>query len=452
MKRFTFFFLILNLLLSSFYLDTWQNDNTTSRVLSVLSIVYSGTLQIDSFATKTIDKSIVNGHYYSEKPPLPSLIISPVYALLKSTGFLKHPTDFASYSKPVYILGSFICGSLPFVLICMLFLKYTSGHTNKYRAAVLSMLFLYSSFIFIYSGTFFAHVMSSGFLLLSYIFIKEGKNYFYSGLFLGLAIFSDYSIGFIAVVWMVQIFINKSNFSSILNFGAGLMPVFISIIIYNLLTTGSPFDLLYNHIAEDGFVNARNLGFSYPKLSALYGLTISPFRGILLYCPFLFLSLILFLKEKRKIKIEWSKNYLILITAGYFLLISSHLVWWGGWSYGPRQLMPVAVLLLFESIIFISKKEINRYWFWSVAVLAILTTWYVKSTIAYAVPSEIKNPFMHYFFQNLLNKDANPNNLLTMLFDIKPWTAAFIWLILFTGIISYFIYKQRSKPNGLEIK
>lgn len=452
MKRFTFIFLILNILLSSFYLDIWHNDNTTSRVLTVLSIVDFGTLKIDSFANKTIDKSIINGHYYSEKPPLPSLLIVPFYAFEKSIGLFVQPTDFTNYSKPVYILGSFICGSLPFVLICIIFFTYASRHTNKYRAAILTMIFLYSSFIFIYSGTFFAHVLSSCFLLLSYTFIKFRKKYFYSGLFLGLAILSDYSVAFIAFLWMLQIFINELKFKNVLYFGVGLSPTIISIIVYNIMTTGSPVDLLYNHIAGDGFQNASNLGFSYPRISALYGLTISSYRGLLIYCPFLLFSLITFFKEKQEITIKWSKNYLFLVTIVYILLISSHMIWWGGWSYGPRQLMPIAVLLLFESIIFISKIEINKYRFWIFSIIAVFVTWIVKSTVVYSAPSEIKNPFANYFFQNLLNKDANPNNLLTMLFDVEPWTAALIWLMLFVVVINYFSFKQRSKSNVIESK
>src|ERR1035437_6472530 len=98
MKRFTLYFILINLFFSAFYLDSWQNANTTSRVLPVLSMVDLGTMKIDSFADKTIDKSFVNGHYYLDKAPLPTFIIVPFYATLKATGLLKQTADFDTYA------------------------------------------------------------------------------------------------------------------------------------------------------------------------------------------------------------------------------------------------------------------------------------------------------------------------------------------------------------------
>ncbi len=310
------------------------------------------------------------------------------------------------------------------------------------------MFFLYGSFVFVFSGTFFAHVLSASLLLLSYVFLKEKKRVFYSGLFLGLAILCDYSVGFISLVWLVQIFLNERNIKSVLSFVAGLMPAATLLIFYNMFTTGSPLDLLYNHSAEAGFANVENLGFSYPKVSALFGLTLSPYRGLLIYSPFLILCLIVFLKEKGIMKISVLNNYLLFITVGYLLLISSHKVWWGGWSFGPRQLIPVAVLLLYESVMYISKRNISKYLFWSFAAFSLGFMWLIKTTVVYSVPTEIKNPFRDYFLQNAQNGPTNPNNILTMMFGIQPVIAAFVWLALFLVVITYYFFEHRKKTEG----
>ena len=123
-------------------------------------------------------------------------------------------------------------------------------------------------------------------------------------------------------------------------------------------------------------------------------------------------------------KINFKNNYIIYVTIGYVLLISSHAVWWGGWSYGPRQLMPVTVLILFEAVLFISKQEINKKVFWICSSLFLLFAWLVKSTVAYSVPTEIKNPFKDYFFQNFLNGLSNSNNVLTIVMGFPPTLAA----------------------------
>jgi len=444
MNRFTVFFILVNLFFSSFYLDSWQNANTTSRVLPVLSLVNEGTLQIDSFADKTIDKSYVNGHYYCDKAPLPSFIVTPFYALLKFTGVLKETNNFEEYSKPVFLLGSFICGTLPFLLICALFFLYASKYTQKYNAAMLSMIFLYSSFIFIFSGTFFAHVISSAFLLVSYVSLKYQQNYFYSGLFLGCAFLSEFPIGLIIPVWAVQIYFNEHKFKNVVVFLFGLVPLMVLLMIYNYIIMGSPIDSLYDHLANKGFVEeGKPLGFSFPSLQALWGITISPYRGILIYCPLLILPLVEFLKDKKIMKIKWGTDYLGIIAVCYFLLISSYRMWWGGWSYGPRQLMPIVVLILFEGLIYISKKEINKYLLWPLATIMIVVTWIVKSTVVYSVPTEIKNPFTEYFLNNLFNRSGNPNNILTMLFNVNPWISSLVWIISFIVLISFFYIKRK---------
>ncbi len=441
MKRFTLFFLLINLVLSSFYLDSWHNANTTSRVLPVLNCIDKRTITIDEYADQTMDKSKVNGHYYSDKAPLPSFVVIPFYAACRALGIVHYKTDFNAYSRPVFLLGSFICGSLPFVLICFLFFKYISQNSDEKKAAMLSMVFLYASFVFVFSGTFFTHVFSAALLLMSYIFIKE-KKHFYSGLFLGLAFLSDYTVLFIIPIWAIQIYLNEKKFKEIISFSLGLAPLILLFLLYNKITTGSPFDLLYNHSTfdESSKPNA-NLGFSHPSLKALYGLTLSTYRGILIYCPMLILAIVYFIKSKEWNKVNWAKNYLFIIAIGYFLLISSHLVWWGGWSYGPRQLMPLAVLLLFEGAIFISKQKINQFAFWGLGSIALLFTWIVKGTVVYSVPTEMTSPFRDYFFQNAQNGLTNPNNILTMYLPISPTIAGIVWLCLMIVTLWWFVKK-----------
>ena len=95
--------------------------------------------------------------------------------------------------------------------------------------------------------------------------------------------------------------------------------------------------------------------------------------------------------------------------------------------------MPVAVLLLFEGVIFISKKEINKLWIWLSSIVFVLFAWMIKGTVVYSVPTEIKNPFKDYFFQNAQNGLTNPNNILTMYASVSPMMAALVWLIVFAG-------------------
>src|SRR5262245_7050208 len=79
-------FFVANLLLSTWYLDIWTTPNPVSRALAVLTLWEDGTYRIDQFADRTIDKSRVGEHFYTDKAPLPTLLAVPLYGLLRTAG------------------------------------------------------------------------------------------------------------------------------------------------------------------------------------------------------------------------------------------------------------------------------------------------------------------------------------------------------------------------------
>ena len=64
-------------------------------------------------------------------------------------------------------------------------------------------------------------------------------------------------------------------------------------------------------------------------------------------------------------------------------------------------------------------------------LFGFVCTFMAKSTVVYSVPTEINNPITEQVIPNFTNNDFNPNNILTMIFDIQPKTANYIWLISF---------------------
>src|SRR4051794_35272272 len=63
---------------------SWNDD---SRMATIQSLVESGTLVIDhSDFVGTGDKVFVNGHFYSEKPPMTAVIGAAVYLPLYELG------------------------------------------------------------------------------------------------------------------------------------------------------------------------------------------------------------------------------------------------------------------------------------------------------------------------------------------------------------------------------
>ena len=425
MKKFYIIFFLVNLLLSSWFLDTWNNANTTSRALPVVSWFEDGTLRIDKYHELTPDKAKINGHYYTDKAPLPTLITIPFYGLIKSLGWLDE-TNQDVPGKEVYILGSFLFGSLIFSLLLLLTLLNIPKNIPSTTPTILVMMPYYGSFIFVYSGTFYAHLMSSFLILLGYLMIRK-KQYVWAGVFSGLAFLNEYTLALFFPVWALQIWIQEKTFFKGFLFGLGTLPAVIFIGIYNNIFTGSPFEMLYKYHTFQ-FLH-ENYGFRLPSLESVWGLTFSNFKGLFFYAPFLVLFFVVLIR-----KFLWqnfSRHYLTWISVIFFLVIASYDVWWGGWCYGPRLLFPVAVLLVFEGILQLSEIRFSKTLFWILTGFGLAGAFLAKITIVYSIPSSASNPFFDTIFPNIRLGNFNPNNLMTMIFGVDPLISGILWLCIF---------------------
>ncbi|HEY6159972.1 MAG TPA: hypothetical protein VI112_02085, partial [Bacteroidia bacterium] len=339
-RRFLFLFFFCNILLSCLYLDTGPNANTVSRALPVLSLSASRTLAIDSFGEHTMDKSVINGHYYSDKAPLPTFVTTGFYWTLSAIGIIHTSPQFDTAIKPALLLGDILCGSIPFIIIIFLSSRYALLNRASSSVVISAMLVFYGSFIFIYTGTFFGHVFSGALLLGAYIALKFHRNYFLSGIFAGAAFMSEYTVGIVFLLWPLQVWVKEHSPRNSMVFLLGVLPFALLLLLYNHLLTGNAFDLAYNHEAHKDFAAVNKvLGFSYPSGMALVHLLFTPYRGIFFYMPMLLILLGVVFKFKRVLADKLlSRNFLLPLALIYVLVISAHHMWWGGWCYGPRHL------------------------------------------------------------------------------------------------------------------
>ncbi|MGD0278136.1 MAG: hypothetical protein ABSC11_02390 [Smithella sp.] len=452
-------FFLVNILLSSYFLDIWPTPNCVSRALPVLAFSEDRTLKIDKYADLTIDKSKVGPHFYSDKAPLPTLCMIPLYELAKWCGLdkvnndagKKYPVytgyhvgiyDSRDYSIPqlipIFIIGGLVFGSLPFVLIVMMSFVALNKMKPSISPVLMAMLTLYGSFIFVFSGTFFNHVFAGFLLLLSFILIKR-KGYFLSGLALGLSFLSEYTVIVAAPLWCICIWIKEKKIRHPLVFAAGLLPSILFLALYNWLITGSPWKTLNAYHACQSFQALQlHYGFSLPSPKAIWGLSFSGWMGLFNFAPVLYciaFYIIAAVIKNKKLLLGLLTNYLAVFAIVFFLLISSFFTWWGGWSYGPRYLIVLAVLLLYEGMLIISRDKINTLIFTVTALFGITGAWIAKATVVYMVPfpeyDGFFNPFLHILLPDLFAGRLNANNALTAFFDVSPQTGVYSWLLLY---------------------
>lgn len=501
-------FIVINLLLSCYYLDVWITPNTGSRAIPVLTLYENKSLVVDNYKNYTMDYSVINNHYYSNKAPLSSFIVYPFYSLYKSLGLpelkdttlKKYPIYIWSYKNPdgslimadgrsfllpksatIFILGDIICGVIPFVITLFLSLFAIKKISSKISPVAIVMLSFYASYIFAYAGVYTGHLLSGVFALTGYIFLKK-KSYILSGLMVGLALATEFPVGILVPVWAVLIYLNEKKFSKPALFALGLIPGFIIVLWYNYHLTGSFLKTPYNYEIHQEKQNAQDIGFNMPTLSAFWGLVFSTYRGVLYYTPILLLMLWYVIKSgyrnsfkniSNKMTLVYTgiKNYLLMTIIAYLILYSAYYQWPGGWAFGPRYLIPMVMIVLYEGVIFLSSKRILPYVFYGLTGLGLLFTWMDKSTKLFMLPdfpqdyekmnlnasllhkiSIYKNPVFNIVLPDFMQHKFNANMLPVFLFDTSPIAAIHIWPLLFiAGII--FLSKWYSKlyPAPIEI-
>lgn len=483
-------FIIINLLLSCYYLDIWVTPNSASRAIPVLTLYENKTLVIDQYVHYAVDVSRINNHYYSNKAPLSTFMVYPFYAAYKDMG-LPELKDSTLKKYPIYILeninsnidgraqllpksatvlliGDILCGAIPFVLMLLLSLLSLKQITSGISPVIIVMFIFYGGFLFAYAGTYTGHILAGFFALTAYILIKK-KEYLFSGIMLGLAVATEYPLGILIPLWGVLILLNERKISKSLLFLAGIMPGLLIVLFYNYHLTGSFFQTAYSYEVNEHKQHARDIGLYFPKISTLYQLIFSTYRGVLYYTPILLFMLWYGVKygyqniakragDRMKYIIAGLTNYLLITVVSYLLFYSAYYVWDGGWSFGPRYLIPIVVILLYESVIFLSARPFSRYVFYAISGMGIILTWMDKSTKIFQIPSNqatFGNPILSIIIPDFFKHKFNTNTLPVFLFDGNPVLAVYMWPILFMGgllvLAIWYSKLYRLKKSALNI-
>jgi hypothetical protein len=92
---------------------------------------------------------------------------------------------------------------------------------------------------------------------------------------------------------------------------------------------------IYGSLQSPYFAPNR-VGATQHFLEALAGNLISPSRGLLIYSPVLLLSIAGVALKARAPGLNKLDLALLLAIGLHWAAVSSHILWWGGWAYGPR--------------------------------------------------------------------------------------------------------------------
>jgi hypothetical protein len=432
--------LVFALLVSFLYfLPRWADQNTNSRMDMIVAVVENGTFQIDPYVQNTVDFAKVGAHYYSDKPPGAALLGIPVYEVLRlalKSPFLgplvTHLSANPAFQATLNANGTgisedkvriaisqvavtYLVATLPTLLLALLLYRFLRQMKIKPGVSLFAVLaYGLLTPAFAYANNFYSHQLSSALLFAAFYLafnrqkIGQAGRLLLIGFLIGYAVISEYQVVLIAAILFLYTFYQLFRNGSWLKIGWVLLTglvVMAGWMVYNTLIFGGPFNISYVYSAD--WTVQHQTGFmslTYPHLDALWGMTFSLFRGLFLLSPVLLLAfpgLFFWWQDKKAFRAELVA--VISIILAMVLFNSSSIMWWGGFSIGPRYFLPAVPFMTLPLGYFL-----NRYFekAWAnilaavLAVLSLVSTWGMTLAGQSFPPDTIFDPFTAYAIPN----------------------------------------------------
>jgi hypothetical protein len=365
--------------------------NTASRLMLSYALVDRGTVSIDGLERQTGDKAEFRGHYYSDKLPGFSLLAAIPYAFARWIGQLPpHPLNRAAfpYWPPDYWVTLSTSGFLTACTSALI--VYWAGELgcSRRRAALVGLAYGLATPAYVYATLAYGH-QSSAFALFAsfYLLSRRGRRAdsigaLSAGFLAAFAAVIELQVGPVAAILGLYLVVEcardaleqfreseppgkpvsaaarleprpggiwqshscRRRVDALAYFLVGAIIPTVLLGFYNQLAFGSPWDFGYFHHATREFAQVHNpnnpLGLTGPDWTKLVPLLFSRHRGLFFYAPILLLSLpgwVMLVARRR-----YAVAAVSLAVAAAILLVNlSYPEWTGGWSTGPRLLIPL---------------------------------------------------------------------------------------------------------------
>ncbi|HET7422721.1 MAG TPA: hypothetical protein VFJ92_04105 [Gemmatimonadales bacterium] len=414
-------FLLLLLCSGYFVPRAGRSDwNATGRADLVFAVADHGVLWIDDYHENTGDKAYFEGHYYAVGSIGPSLIALPAYLALKpilalpplarrldreeatvraqaiSPGSHRDATPRERLGMLVMTLAaaslpSALLGVVVYRLACRLVPRDT-------EALAVALIYGLATVAFPYSKAMFQHQLSAfgafvGFYLLWRVARENAAPWrlWLVGALFGLATISEYPVApflLLPVVWAWRELPRPWALHRVV---WGALPLGLLFAGYNWVIFHTPFPAGYRYHVEFYKVHEQGfMGFTGPTWEALYGITLSPYRGLFFLSPVLLLSLpglALLWRDRRFRSIA---VLVALLLAGFLLYVASYLFWSGGDAVGPRFLVPLVPFLMLplaRAWSEWSSHRLGRVALWALVLVSTLNVW-IQSIAGQTYPPE----------------------------------------------------------------
>jgi hypothetical protein len=348
---------------------TW---NPVSRFDLTRAVVEDGTLSIDRFVSNTGDRSLVHGHWYTDKPPLVSFAAVPVYVLVHAVQHLRgaapeahvlgtdaHPAVRVTPNR-AFQQGFYACSlatsGVSGVLIGLGLFELLRRRMSSGTALASATLVVLGTPIFPYATSFYSHVPAAALLLWAVVCLDQRgvrpvgalpslQRMRWAGACLALAPGCEYLTLFPAALiglWFVLDARQSDRLVVARELALGGLAPALALAAYHAAAFGAPWRTGYSFMTKPEFVAGHAsgvLGIHTPTLAGSYGLLLGVRRGLFYVSPLAVFGVMFGIQHARRRK-DLAFGAGLAALGALFALNAGYYMWWGGAAAGPRHLVP----------------------------------------------------------------------------------------------------------------
>jgi len=333
--------------------------NTASRLMLTYAVVDRGTIVITGLEEQTHDRARFQGQYYSDKLPGFPLLATLPYAIARGVFRLPaHPLNGPAlkYWAADYWVTLGTSGVVTAVTAVLIMLAGHELGCRKTRAALIGLAYGLATPAYVYATLAYGHQATALALFSSFFLLwtKGGRHRslrsFLAGFLAAYAAVVELQVAPVSAILglylITQCLRGARRPDALALFAVGALIPTLILLVYNQLAFGSPWDMGYFHHDTQGFAKVHHpgnpLGLTFPDefWKKLAGLVWGRYRGLAFYAPILLLAIPgwLVLLTRRC----WSVAVVTFLVVVSVLLVNLlYPEWTGGWSTGPRLLLPL---------------------------------------------------------------------------------------------------------------
>ncbi len=419
-----------------------NNPNEMVRLYMSAAWVDDGSFDIGPVTRRwgmVDDKAVREGHLYSSKAPLQSLIGVPAYAISRPLlDALGVPIIKRTQLFVVRILGSALFG----IAFATLLLAYARRRTEALGAprslgTALGLSAALGTMLYPYAITFTGHLIAAfaaGGCYLALLGLSRSApsspRWRWMALIAGFAggatPFAEYPAALVAAPALVAAFFmvsgtkHRLQFVGLLALG-GALPFAAGLWAHNELW-GSPIRTGYTFLENKDYVELHGKGFfgvSTPDPEALGGALFSPGTGLFFFSPILLVGLImlisrLFVRSQNATTIaevsaapRIPKGLAIAALLGFVFsvyFIASHRGWRGGWTVGPRYIIALAPVLWIWAVEATAHAR-ARPWISALGALSVVCTGFAAALYPH-LSDVFANPLASFLWPTYLHGET----------------------------------------------